>query len=659
MRALVPMVVAATALASPAPALKPRLDDGLARTPQMGWNTYNQYNCFPNESIVHENAQALVDTGLADLGYRYVTIDCGWGVEDRLPNGTITWNPELFPQGFPAMGQYLHDLGLLFGVYGDSGILLCGSPPNITGSLYYEDIDARTFAEWGADSLKYDNCYSDAATNYPNVNYAPSTSPHPRFANMSRYIQAQDRDILFQVCEWGIDFPALWAPEIGHSWRIGNDIIPHWRSIFRTLNQAVPQTDFAGPGQWPDLDMLLVGLDGVLTVPEEQTHFSLWSILKSPLTIGAAIPGMRAESLEILSNADVIAFNQDALGVSAALRRRWSDEGYEVWSGPLEGGRTIAAVINWRDEDREITLDLPDIGLQYAETLQNVWADETVNGVKTSYSSVVEAHGVMLVQLAETVEEGVYPADVFAATNRDVTTFSDVYAITSSPNFVLNITLTEVTAAATNITIITDSSRRPISTSIPAGSSSISTSVSLIAGSNNTITIRNAPPLSSITLSPPEPTYYTGAQDFTLTSPAGAYTCPDAYCLPAGSKIVDLSTESAATAHINSSTSGSKYLEIDYINNEVAFDSSWGWGANSRNLTIKVNDNNPVRLEVPLSGRHSELFGPGLGWWDSGRLGVLTDGWIKGTNELVLSNEGGEGGFTKYAPDVVGIAVYD
>ncbi|KAL4768532.1 alpha-galactosidase D [Aspergillus nidulans var. acristatus] len=659
MRALVPLVFAATALASPAPALKPRLDDGLARTPQMGWNTYNQYNCFPNESIVHENARALVDTGLADLGYRYVTIDCGWGVEDRLPNGTITWNPELFPQGFPAMGRYLHDLGLLFGVYGNSGILLCGSPPNNTGNLYYEDIDARTFAEWGADSLKYDNCYSDAATNYPNVNYAPSTSPHPRFANMSRYIQAQDRDILFQVCEWGIDFPALWAPEIGHSWRIGNDIIPHWRSIFRTLNQAVPQTDFARPGQWPDLDMLLVGLEGVLTVPEEQTHFSLWSILKSPLTIGAAIPGMRAESLDILSNADVIAFNQDALGVSAALRRRWSDEGYEVWSGPLEGGRTIAAVINWRDEDREITLDLPDIGLQYAETLQNVWADETVKGVKTSYSSVVEAHGVMLVQLAGTVEEGVYPADVFAATNGDVTTFSDVYAVTSSPNFVLNITLTEVAAAATNITIITGSSRTPISASIAAGSSSISASVSLTAGSNNTITFRNAPPLSSITLSPPEPTYYTGTQDFTLTSPAGAYTCPDTFCLPAGSKIVDLSTKSAATAHINSSTSGSKYLEIDYINNEVAFDSSWGWGSNSRNLTIRVNDNDPVRLEVPLSGRHSELFGPGLGWWDSGRLGVLTDGWIKGTNELVLGNEGGEGGFTGYAPDVVGIAVYD
>ncbi|KAL4875432.1 glycoside hydrolase, partial [Aspergillus karnatakaensis] len=337
-------------LASP---LHPRLDDGLARTPQMGWNTYNQYNCFPNESIIHSNAEALIETGLADAGYRYVTVDCGWSVEDRLPNGTITWNETLFPQGFPALGQYLHERGLLFGAYGDSGILLCGSPPNNTGSLYHEEIDAQTFASWEIDSLKYDNCYSDAATNYPNVNYAPSTSPAPRFTLMSHHLQSQERPILFQVCEWGIDFPALWAPEIGHSWRIGNDITPHWRSIVRTLNQAVPQQEFVGKGQWADLDMLLVGTTAanseneggyVLSIPEEQTHFSLWSILKSPLTIGAELEGIRGGSLEILTNADVVGFNQDALGVPAGLRRRWSDEGSEVWSGELQGGRVVAAV---------------------------------------------------------------------------------------------------------------------------------------------------------------------------------------------------------------------------------------------------------------------------------------------------------------------------
>ncbi|KAL4902715.1 alpha-galactosidase D [Aspergillus multicolor] len=658
MIALISFFLVSTALAARSSPLKPRLDDGPALTPQMGWNTYNQYNCYPNESIVRENAQALLDTGLADLGYKYVTIDCGWGVDERLPDGTLTWNPDTFPSGFPAIGEWLHSQGLLFGVYGDSGILLCGSPPNSTGNLYYEDIDARTFADWGADSLKYDNCYSDAATNYPNVNYAPSTSPEPRFTNMSFYLQSFDRPILFQVCEWGIDFPALWAPAIGHSWRIGNDITPHWRSIFRTLNQAVPQTDFAGPGQWPDLDMLLVGLDGVLTVPEEQTHFSLWGILKSPLTIGAKFEGMRAESLEILGNEDVISYNQDALGVSAALKRRYTDQGYEVWAGPLEGGRVVAAVINWRGEDREITLDLPDVGVQYAGTLKNVWAGESVERVQTSYSAAVKAHGVLLVELGDVVDAGVYPGDIFAVTDGDKTTFSDIYAITSSPNHSLNITLSEPATGATNISITTSSSKTPISVSIPAGSLTISAKISLIASSNNTITFHSAPTISSLTLTPPKPTYYTGTSDFSLSAPANTYTCPDGFCLPAGSKIVDLSTSSSASAQINSSSSGTKYLEIDYINNEVAFDSAWNWGSNSRNLTISVNGDEPVRLEVPLSGRHSELFGPGLGWWDSGRLGVLTGGWSEGANEVVLGNEVQEGS-SDWAPDVVGVAVYD
>ncbi|KAL4867655.1 alpha-galactosidase D [Aspergillus spectabilis] len=640
--------------------LHPRLQDGLARTPQMGWNTYNQYNCLPNESIVHSNAEALIDTGLAELGYRYVTIDCGWSVEDRLPDGSLTWNETLFPQGFPALGKYLHDRGLLFGAYGDSGILLCGSPPNQTGSLYYEDIDAKTFAEWEVDSLKYDNCYSDAATNYPNVNYAPSTSPHPRFENMSQYLQSQSRPILFQICEWGIDFPALWAPDLGHSWRIGNDITPHWRSIFRTLNQAVPHTDFAGPGQWPDLDMLLVGLEGVLSVPEEQTHFSLWAILKSPLIIGSAINGMRRESLEVLRNEDVIGFNQDELGVSASLKRRWSDEGYEVWSGPLEGGRVVVALVNWQGVQRELQLDLPDVGVQFAGGLRDIWQGESVEGVRTVYRGRVEAHGTMLLELRDVLPAGVYPGDVFASVEGDTTTFSDVYAVTSSGDFTVNITFAKSALKARKVTITTSTSRRPMSLAIPAGKSSITASIPLTAGSNNTIsiTVPNSS-ISSIQIILPEPTYYTGTQDFTLTGSTTPFNCPDTFCLPASSKLTQLNSENTAKALVPlpSPPTGPKYLEIGYINNDVAFDSSWGWGSNSRNLTIRVNDEEPVRLEVPLSGRHSELFGPGLGWWDSGRLGVLVGGWKKGENEVVVGNEV-EGGFTSWGADFVGFAVY-
>ncbi|XHF98879.1 hypothetical protein AWENTII_002413 [Aspergillus wentii] len=136
------------------PTLITAAQDGLAKTPPMGWNTYNHYNCQPNESIVHSNAQALLDLDLAPLGYRYVTTDCGWTVSDRLPNGSVTWNETTFPSGFPALGRWLHERGLLFGVYEDSGVKLCGSPPDQVGSLYHEEEDATTFAEWDIDALK-------------------------------------------------------------------------------------------------------------------------------------------------------------------------------------------------------------------------------------------------------------------------------------------------------------------------------------------------------------------------------------------------------------------------------------------------------------------------------------------------------------------------
>ncbi|RMZ39382.1 hypothetical protein AFCA_006538 [Aspergillus flavus] len=639
------------------PHLQPRLDNGLARTPQMGWNTYNHYSCSPNETIVRSNAQALVDLGLASLGYRYVTTDCGWTVADRLSDGSLTWNETLFPEGFPALGKYLHDLDLLFGVYQDSGIKLCGSPPDNVGSLYHEDQDARTFASWEVDSLKYDNCYSDAATGYPNVNYEPSTSPQPRFANMSRALAAQNRSMVFQVCEWGIDFPARWAPALGHSWRIGNDIIPHWRAIYRTLNQAVPQTSFAGPGQWPDLDMLFVGND-ILSIPEEQTHFSLWAILKSPLTIGAALKddetSINDESLQILKQADVIGYNQDSLGVSASLRRRWTEEGYEVWSGPLSGGRTVAALINWRNESRDLTLDLPDIGLQYAGTVKNIWDGTTAQNVKTSYTAKVQGHGTILLELQDTTASGQYPGDTFATSTGSSTTFESIYGVTTSTRYNITVKLSEASSSG-DVKIQATASNKTITARVSASGTEASAQIPLVAGSSNSITISSPQSVDSITITAPNGTYYPSTA-FTTTGDAETVSCGAGYCQPVGSKIGNISANSTARAVIPA-TSGTKYLAIDYINNDVAFDSSWDWGSNSRNLTVSVNGNKPVRVEVPLSGQHSELFGPGKGWWDAATIGVLTEGWKDGENDVVIGNEGGESGFTSYGPDFVGLRV--
>ena len=243
------------------------------------------------------------------------------------------------------------------------------------------------------------------------MNYAPSVSPQGRYANMSKAVLATGRPMVFQVCDWGVDFPSAWAPALGNSWRISNDIIPAFQTIARILNQAVPQTSFAGPGQWLDLDMLEVG-NNVFTTPEEQTHFSLWAIVKSPLVIGAALKdtytAISAASLAILKNANVIGYNQDSLGIAASFRRRWTDAGYEIWAGSLSGGRTVVAVINWNNVARSLTLDLPDVGFQTAGTIKDIWNGISSTNVVTSYTGTVQAHGTLLLELSGTTAAGQY-----------------------------------------------------------------------------------------------------------------------------------------------------------------------------------------------------------------------------------------------------------
>ncbi|KAJ5931020.1 hypothetical protein N7466_006513 [Penicillium verhagenii] len=644
-----------------------RADNGIATTPPMGWNTYNHYSCFPNESIVHSNAQALVDLGLADLGYKYVTTDCGWTVADRLANGSLTWNATLFPSGFIALGDYLHGLGLLFGVYEDAGIQTCSEGQIQAGSLYHEPQDAALFMSWNIDSLKYDNCYSDEATGYPNVDYTPSTSPSLRYANMTKALNAQSRSVLFQICEWGVDFPALWAPALGNTWRIGNDIIPDWRTIFRILNQAVPNQPYAGPGAWPDLDMLEVG-NNVFTTAEEQTHFSLWAIIKSPLVIGGALKdeytSIAQSSLDILLNEDVVGFNQDSLGVGAQLRRRWSDEGYEVWSGLLSGDRVVAAVINWEDEERTLTLDLPDVGVQYAGTLKNIWGASSVEGVKTSYSASVAAHGVLLVELGDTTSAGTYSSSLFATSSGTTTTFNSVYANTTSSSHTVSIEFSTAPSKATTIQLSTSTNTTSQTISVPASSKTITAKLSLTAGSTNTITVKSATAIEAITIQAPTGTYYAGETDFTLAGSAVIEDCGTSGCAPIGYKIGYISSTGTATATIPATVSSAngteaKYIEIDYINNDVAFSTTWEWGSNSRNITIAVNGGNPVRLEVPLSGHQSELFSAGLGWYDSATLGLLVDGWKNGDNTVVVANAADTDVSATWGADFVGFRFFD
>jgi alpha-galactosidase len=253
---------------------------------------------------------------------------------------------------------------------------------------------------------------------------------------MSNAVAATNRSILFAICDWGVDFPSAWAPALGNTWRVTNDIIPAWRTIPRILNQVVPQTSYAGPERWLDLDMLEIGND-IFTTPEEQTHYSLWAIIKSPLIIGCALQdaytSIPASSLAILLNAEVISYNQDSFGVAASFRRRWTDE-YEVWAGPLSGGRTVVAVINLLDTATALTLDLPDVGLQKAETLKDIWNGVTKTNVFTSYSASVEAHGTLLLEMGGTTASGIYSVSDAIASG---------YVIQTSPPNQTNLVITQ------------------------------------------------------------------------------------------------------------------------------------------------------------------------------------------------------------------------
>lgn len=238
---------------------------------------------------------------------------------------------------------------------------------------------------------------------------------------MHQAIIRTGRSILYQICDWGIDFPSAWAPTLGNTWRISNDIVPSFSTIYRIVNQAVPQTYFAGPHRWLDLDMLEVG-NKVFTIPEEQTHFSLWAILKSPLVIGAALndtlTSINPSSLRILKNKDVISYNQDSLGVAANLARRWTQAGIDVWSGPLSGNRTVTALVNWNNYTVNATLDLPDIGLQSAGYMKDIWNNVTVCDVKTSYHSIIPAHGTLLVEIGNATIAGHYPVETYGRNTR-------------------------------------------------------------------------------------------------------------------------------------------------------------------------------------------------------------------------------------------------
>ncbi|KAL6897322.1 hypothetical protein ACP4OV_007018 [Aristida adscensionis] len=361
---------------SPA-ARRAALENGLGRTPQMGWNSWNHFHRNINEVIIRQIADAMVDTGLAKLGYQYINIDDYWAAYDRDSQGNLVANASTFPSGIMALADYVHGKGLKLGIYGDAGTRTCGKM--MPGSLGYEEQDAKTFASWGVDYLKYDNCNN------------LGISPQPRYNTMSKALLNSGRNIFYSLCEWGVDDPATWASGVGNSWRTTGDIKDTWASMTSIADKNNKWASYAGPGGWNDPDMLEVG-NGGMTKEEYRSHFSIWALVKAPLLIGCDIRSMSDETKEILSNKHVIAVNQDELGVQG--RKVQQDGDQEVWAGPLTGGRVALVLWNRGSTEAYITANWSSIGFStsMAVDAHDLWTDEIASSVQGELKQRVDSH---------------------------------------------------------------------------------------------------------------------------------------------------------------------------------------------------------------------------------------------------------------------------
>lgn len=384
-----------------------RTAGSLAATPPMGWNSWNTFGPKITEAAVRETADAIVATGLKDCGYEYVVIDDCWSVrEGRDSHGNLVADPEKFPNGMKALADYVHGKGLKIGIYSCASNLTCARHP---GSYGFEEQDARLWADWGMDFLKYDYCHAPMEQG----------SAIERYARMGEALIKTGREFLYSICEWGSHSPHLWGRNVGgHMWRATGDVVDSWASIWiahanwlalgidNAIDIAVNLHEYAGPGGWNDLDMLVVGLRGKGQIPgsgasfvEYRTQMSMWAMLCSPLMIGCDVRAMDKETAEILMNREVLAINQDPLGKQAVRIKQTGP--LEVWKKPLADGSLAIALLNRSSYRAEISFTAGEIGLldSHKGVIRDVWKQEAVADFAKTYSDMVEAHGTRLLRI--------------------------------------------------------------------------------------------------------------------------------------------------------------------------------------------------------------------------------------------------------------------
>ena len=371
--------------------------DSLALTPPMGWSSWNCFNSDISEQKIREIADFMVSTGMKDAGYEYLNIDDCWQI-GRDEDGNIIVDDKNFPSGMKALADYVHSKGLKFGIYSCAGTMTCAGRP---GSFGYEFQDARTYASWGVDYLKYDWCNNEGR------------NAQAAYKIMSDALKKSGRPIILSICEWGHSKPWTWGQGIGQLWRTTHDIISvfsgtiHWGAlgIVEIIDQNAELYKYSGPGHWNDPDMLQVGNPG-LSMEENRSHFTMWCMLAAPLMAGNDIRKMDKEVAKILMNKEVIAVDQDRLGKQG---RRYKVFGKnEIWVKQLSGDEIAVCLFN-RDDHFSWNLDIDWqkedfslVGVNLTEKkykVRDLWKQKDLGTVADKMSFDVPVHGVVLLRL--------------------------------------------------------------------------------------------------------------------------------------------------------------------------------------------------------------------------------------------------------------------
>ncbi|WP_422350944.1 glycoside hydrolase family 27 protein [Flagellimonas sp.] len=374
----------------------------------MGWNSWNTFATDIDEKLVMDTADLFVTLGLKDAGYEYIVLDDGWMAKERDENGNMVADPQKFPNGMKALADYVHDKGLKFGLYSCAGSKTCAGYP---GSRGHEYQDARSFASWEVDFLKYDWC------NTENLNAQGA------YETMRDALAKAGRPILFSICEWGNNQPWEWAENVGHMWRVSGDITNCWDcevdhggwsswGVWKIINMRENIRYAAGPDHWNDLDMMEVG--NGMAVAEDRSHFAMWCIMASPLILGNDLRIANTKTIETLTNSEVIAVSQDPLGIQGF--RVSNKDSVEIWAKPLFNDAWAMTFVNMSDKVLELHYDwhdgvvedkLNDLKLEigtHRYTIKDLFQHKKLGDTSRKLEATLDQHDVLMVLLEKKEE---------------------------------------------------------------------------------------------------------------------------------------------------------------------------------------------------------------------------------------------------------------